>query len=86
MAQQWPVNTQTIVITEQAEGLPVAFTWHGRVRRIKRVMADWLAEGDWWSEDGGEQHRYLLIQTENLVLTLAHDLQVNVWSVAKLAD
>ncbi len=86
MAHLWPVNTQIIDMVEIADGLPLVFTWHGRTRRVKRVLADWMAEGDWWAEDGGEQHRYLLIQAEALILTLAHDLIANTWSVARLAD
>ena len=88
MAQAWLVGTQPVEVVERAAtGIPSALDWHGRRYTIRAVMQDWIAEGDWWLEDGGERHRYALVRTDRALFTLAQDLAApDQWFVTRMAD
>jgi hypothetical protein len=55
---QGPGDAGQVTTLEQTEG-PEQFLWHGRIWKVRAVLAHWVETGEWWrlAKDpaGGEQ-------------------------------
>jgi hypothetical protein len=49
----------------QVEG-PEQFLWHGRIWKVRAILAHWVETGEWWrlAKDGGETSVDLLRERE----------------------
>ena len=84
MTRLWPQG-EKIEVVQDAQGLPIAFTWRGQRHEVAQLTQQWRVDVGWWRERAWRAY-YKLSTHSGLLVILYQALPEGPWYLQRLYD